>query len=320
VSATPAAGAAAGRARARFARLPGNVRGALWLLASSLLISIMALAAKMAGSDLVVRGELVAEALPEFEVTFFRSLATLIATLPFILRHGARAVRSSRPVMAVARGMLGAGGMLCNFYALIHLSLATAIAIQFARPIFLLVLAAVVLREVVTGRRGAATVLGFAGVLVIVRPGPTMDPAAAVALLGCVLLAGSIVLLRILARTDDTVALLFYSGVAGTLFTAIPAALTWQPPTLEQWALMLAMAVFGVAGQSCFMKGYAAGEASAMAPFDYSRLLFATLWGFVVFGELPDRWTWLGSAILLGATWYALVLQRRESRSIAPGD
>jgi drug/metabolite transporter (DMT)-like permease len=305
---------------ARLSALPGNVRGALWLLASSVLFSVMALAAKLAGSDWIVDGELFAPALPSVEVTFFRSASTLLATLPFILRHGRRAVISTRPVLAVVRGVLGASGMLCNFHALIHLPLATAISIQFARPLFVLALAAIVLREWVSARRTAVALVGFGGVLVIVRPGGSMDPAMAIALAGGALIAGSIILLRILSRDDDTVSLLFYSGIAGTTFTAVPAVLAWQWPTPAQWGLIAVVAVFGVAGQSCFMKGYAAGEASAMAPFDYTRLLFATLWGFLVFGELPDAWTWVGSAILLGATWYALHLQRREGPAPARGE
>lgn len=297
----------------RLSALPDNIRGALWLLASSVLFSIMALAAKLAGSDWIVDGALFAPALPSVEVTFFRSASTLLATLPFILRSGRRAVISQRPMLALARGVLGASGMLCNFHALIHLPLATAISIQFARPLFVLLLAAVVLREWVSRRRTAVALVGFGGVLVIVRPGATMEPAMAIALAGGALIAGSIILLRILARHDDTVSLLFYSGIAGTTFTAVPALLAWQAPTAAQWGLIVIVGVFGVAGQSCFMKGYAAGEASAMAPFDYTRLLFATLWGFLVFGQLPDAWTWVGSAILLGATWYALHLQRREA-------
>lgn len=277
----------------------------------------MALSAKLAGSDWAPSGTILA-ALPSFEVTFFRSLSTLLVTLPFVLRHGRRAVVSRRPLLAVVRGCLGAGGMLCNFHALIHLPLATAISIQFARPLFVLALAALLLREWVSRRRAAVALVGFVGVLVIVRPGQTMDPAALVALGGCVLLAGSIILLRILSRDDDTVSLLFYSGIAGTLFTLLPALAHWRWPAPEQWALIAVMAVFGVAGQSCFMKGYAAGEASAMAPFDYSRLIFATLWGWFVFGNLPDAWTWIGSAILIGATWYALRLQRRESLATHP--
>lgn len=301
------------RLSVRLAALPGNVRGALWLLLSSVLFSVMALAAKLAGSDWIIDGELIGPALPSFEVTFFRSFATLLTTLPFVLRHGRRAIVSTRPLLAIARGCLGASGMLCNFYGLIHLPLATAISIQFARPLFVLVLAALVLREWVSLRRTAVALVGFAGVLVIVRPGGSMDPAAVVALAGGALIASSIILLRILARDDDTVSLLFYSGIAGTLFTLIPALLDWHWPNPAQWGLIAIIAVFGVAGQSCFMKGYAAGEASAMAPFDYSRLIFATLWGYLVFGDLPDAWTWVGSGILIGATWYALHLQRQET-------
>lgn len=291
-------------AHSRLQALPGNFRGALWLLLSSMLFSVMALAARLLGSP---EGE---APLPAMQVTFFRAFATLLVLMPFLLRHGRRVLLSTRPLLASVRGGLGAGGMLCNFYGLIHLPLATAIAIQFSRPLFLLLLAAAFLSERVTRSRTLTTLVGFGGVLMIVQPGPTMEPAALIVLLGALQLATAIILLRILARTDDTVCLLFYSGVAGTLFTLVPALLAWQWPSAQQWLLVLVMCGFGVGAQSCFMKGYAAGEASAIAPFDYCRLLFATLWGFLFFAELPGSWTLLGSAILLAATWYALKLQR----------
>jgi drug/metabolite transporter (DMT)-like permease len=300
----------------RWNALPGNARGALWVLVAAALFAVMAAAAKVLGNDVLgADGEVLHGALPSFQVTFFRSLAALLTTLPFLLRHGSRLLRSGRPGLAVLRGVAGASGMMCNFYAMIHLELATAISLSFARPLFLLVLAAVVLREAVNGSRIGATIVGFLGVLVIVRPGAGLEPAALIALAGALLIAGSIVCVRILSRTDSTVTLLFYSGVAGTLFTAVPAIAAWEWPTAEQWLLVLVMAVFGVAGQSCFMKGYAAGEASALAPFDYTRLLFATALGFVLFGTLPEPLVWVGSALLLGATWFTLLDDRRRRRA-----
>lgn len=304
-----------GRLTGRYDALPANLRGATWVLLASALFAIMAAAAKSLGNDMTdAQGRVLETALPSFEVTFFRSFAALLTTLPFLLRQGPSMIRSGRPLLAVLRGILGASGMMCNFYAMIHLELATAISLSFARPLFLIVLAAVVLREIVTRNRISATIIGFFGVLIIVRPGADLDPAMLVAIAGALLIAGSIILVRILSRTDSTVTLLFYSGVAGTLFTAIPAISTWVWPSPLQWGLILVMAVFGVAGQSCFMKGYAIGEASALAPFDYTRLVFAAVLGFLLFGDLPDAWVWTGTAVLVGATYWSLLDERRARR------
>lgn len=310
-----ARGHAVGAATRRYEALPPNLRGAAWVLMASVLFAFMAAAAKSLGNDLTDgQGRVLETALPSFQVTFFRSFAALVTTLPFLLRQGPSMIRSGRPVLALLRGVLGASGMMCNFYAMIHLELATAISLSFARPLFLLVLAAVILREVVSGSRITATVIGFFGVLIIVRPGVDLDPTMLVALAGALLIAGSIILVRILSRTDSTVTLLFYSGVAGTLFTAIPAISTWAWPSPFQWGLIAVMAVFGVAGQSCFMKGYAVGEASALAPFDYTRLIFAAALGYFLFGDLPDIWVWTGTALLVGATYWSLVEERRARR------
>lgn len=276
-----------------WASLPGNVRGGLWILASAVLFTVMSTLAKFLGGRL-----------DPFQVAFFRAFVGLCVVLPFLIRQGARGYKTERPFLHLARGVVGSSAMMCGFYALAHLPLADATALSFARALFLVVLAVFVLREVVGIRRTTATIVGFIGVVIMLRPTGAIEPASFVALGGAFLVAFAVVFVKILSRTDGAVTLLFYSGVISTLATAIPAGLFWTEPTTTDLALLIAMGVFGVGAQSCFIRGYSVGDATALAPLDYTRLLFAAVAGFIFFSDIPDEWTAVGALIIVASTLY----------------
>ncbi len=289
--------------------LAPNVRGAIWTVLAAALFSCMATLAKFLGGRL-----------DHFQVTFFRTLTGLLFILPFLVGNGQQGWRTSRLGLHVLRGLFGNLGMICGFYALIHMPLADANAITFARALFVVPLAVIFLSEVVGMKRTAATAVGFVGVLIMLRPTGSIEPAALAAVSQAMLVAGAIICVKLLSRTDSTVTLLFYSSVIGLIITAIPAAIVWKPPTAEEYLLLLAMGAFGVAAHNCFIRGYAVGEASAMAPFDYTRLLFAAFAGFMVFSEVPDQWTILGAAIIVGSTLYIAQREAQLGKKPTPAD
>lgn len=291
-----------------------TTRGSIWVLASAVFFTAMATLAKLLGQRL--------EAL---EVAFFRTLIGLIVILPFLLRSGAQSFRSRRPLTQLWRGIVGNLGMMCGFYALVHLPLADANAISFARSLFLIPLAMLVLGETVGVRRLTATALGFVGVLIMLRPGGSIEPAALIAVLGAFFVADAIIAVKILTRYDSTVTLLFYSSVIGTIFLALLLlggsvaaqvwgieirALMWTPPTLGEYGLLIAMGVVGVIAHNCFIRGYAIADATVLNPIDYSRLVFSAIAGFFVFGDVPDGWTIVGAALIVATTLY---IARREA-------
>ncbi len=276
-----------------------NVRGAIWTVLAAALFSCMATLAKFLGGRL-----------DHFQVTFFRTLTGLLFILPFLVGNGRQGWKTERLPLHILRGVLGNVGMICGFYAMIHMPLADANAITFARALFVVPLAVFFLSEVVGVRRSAATAVGFIGVLIMLRPTGAIEPAALAAVSQAMLVAGAIICVKLLSRTDGTVTLLFYSSIIGLIITAIPAAIVWQPPTAMEYLLLAAMGAFGVAAHNCFIRGYAVGEASAMAPFDYTRLLFAAIAGYLVFSDVPDLWTIVGASIIVGSTLY---IARREA-------
>lgn len=289
--------------------LTPNMRGAVWTVLAAALFSCMATLAKFLGGRL-----------DHFQVTFFRTLTGLMFIAPFLVGRGQQGWRTTQLGLHVLRGLFGNLGMICGFYALIHMPLADANAITFARALFIVPAAMIFLSETVGVRRGAATAIGFLGVLIMVRPTGTIEPAALAAVSQAMLVAGAVICVKILSRKDSTVTLLFYSSIIGLLITAIPAMLVWKPPTTTEYLLLLAMGAFGVAAHNCFIRGYSVGEASAMAPFDYTRLLFAATAGFVVFSEVPDMWTIVGAAIIVGSTLYIAQREAQLGKKPTPAD
>jgi drug/metabolite transporter (DMT)-like permease len=175
--------------------------------------------------------------------------------------------------------------------------------------------AILLLGEKVRWRRGLATVAGFVGVLVMVRPDSgTLDVAAMIGLFGALLVALSTTLIKRLSGTEAALTILVYFGVFSSAWTALPAYFVWRPLTGDELALLALVGGLGAIGQFCQVRAYAAGELMAVAPIDYSRLIFAGMMGFLLFGELPDRYTLVGAAIIVGSTLYIAYRETHLSR------
>ena len=295
------------RAGAAWVALTPNTRGALWLLASAMLFTVMAVLAKFLGGRL-----------DSLQVAFFRLLFGLIVILPFLMRGGIGMFKTHYPVLQLVRGVVGSTAMLCGFYALIHLPLADALAYNFTKALFVVPLAYVMLGEAAGPRRIGAVAIGFVGVLIMLRPTVEIAPAALVALAGAMLVALATMLVKIVHR-DAPVTLMFYTGVVGTCVAAVPAYLVWQDPTWTELGLLLLMGASGAGAHNCFIRGYREGEASAIVPFDYSRLVFAGIAGFAVFGDVPDLMTIAGALIIVATTLYIARREAQAAKAMADG-
>lgn len=287
--------------RARWQALSPNVQGAVWVVLSCLCVGTMAAVVKLLGTRL-----------DSFQLAFLRALFGLMIVLPLAVKAGPEVLRTARPGLHLARGLAGTVGMTCSFFALTRMPLADVSAIAFTTPLFLVVLAALALREAVGPRRWTATAVGFVGVLIMLRPGDgVLQIAALVALLGALAAATVKLLIKRLSQTERPLTMILYLGMISTAVTALPAALVWQTPTWLELAAMLGAAACAMLAQICFIRGYKIGEASALAPFEYARLPFAVAYGFLLFADIPDRYTVLGAALIVASTLY---IARREAR------
>jgi drug/metabolite transporter (DMT)-like permease len=243
--------------------------------------------------------------LDPIEIAFFRCFFGLLFMLPFAVRAGGGAMLTGRPATHLLRGLAGIAGMFCGMYALVHLPLADAVAISFAKPLFAVLLAALFLSERVGTGRWLATAAGFAGVLIVVRPGSVeFQFAHVMALLGAFFIADVIVLVKKLQGTERNATIMLYFGAITSLASLGPALWVWTGPTAAGLALLAAMAGAATLGQYCALRAFRAADASAVVPYDYVRLIFAIMLGFALFGEIPDRWTLIGAGVLIASTLY----------------
>jgi drug/metabolite transporter (DMT)-like permease len=253
----------------------------------------------------------------------------LAVILPIFARTGgiSAGMKTQIPLLQMMRGVVGSLAMFLGFYAIVALPLADAQAISFSRNLFLVPLAAFILAEAVGPRRAIAAAIGFIGVLIMLRPGMESgmgsgmesggDEAAMILSLGAAaalghafLVALATVLVNIASRYDGPVTLMFYTNIVSVTLIAIPTIFVWQTPNMTELAMLVAMGVLATASHNCFIRAFAMGEASVIAPVDYSRLIFAALAGWLVFASVPDIYTIIGASIIVASSFYIV---RREA-------
>ncbi len=287
------------------ASLPDNTRGAVTLLMAAAGFSVMALLIKLAGSALHVT-----------QVIFVRQLIILAIMAPGLRKNFPAAIKTKQPLMHLARVSAALVAMLFGFTAVINMPLADATAIGFAKSLFVTIFAIFLLKESVGIRRWSATLLGFVGVMVMLQPGSEgFNIYGLYAAIAAVAAGLVMVLLRIMSRSDSPSCLMFYQVVGVTIALAIPAFIYWQPPTLTQWTLIFGVGITGYLSQLCNIYAYKFGEASLLAPLEYTRILYATLIGLVVFGDLPGINTLIGATIVILASAYTLHRERQLDKN-----
>jgi drug/metabolite transporter (DMT)-like permease len=250
--------------------------------------------------------------IPPVEIAFFRNLFALAFMLPWLIKTGRAGLETNHLRLHLGRAALGLAAMLAWFYSIALLPLADAVALNFTVPLFATVGAALILRETVRRRRWTATAVGFLGVLVILRPGfAEVTAATLLPIFAAVLMAGSILVVKTLARTDKPAAIVFYMNLLLTPLSLVPALLNWHWPSPTQFLLLALVGGVAVLSHLALTRAYQHADASAVVPFDYARLPFVAAIAFILFGEIPDLWTWVGAAIIASA---AIYIARREAQ------
>jgi drug/metabolite transporter (DMT)-like permease len=247
-----------------------------------------------------------------FEIAFFRNLFGLAFMLPWLWRSGMAGLRTARLKLYAWRTAIGLSSMLLSFSALALLPLNLAAALSFTAPLFTTMGAALVLGEPVRIRRWSATLLGFAGVLVILRPGAVpLDLGMLLMIASAALNAVTTLIVKRLSGTESPNAIVTYMVLLMTPMSLLPALFVWQMPPVSTWFFLVGMGLAGTLGHLCYVRALRLAEATAILPYDYGRMIFSALIGYLAFAEIPDRWTWIGSAIIAASAVY---IARRESQ------
>jgi drug/metabolite transporter (DMT)-like permease len=205
--------------------------------------------------------------------------------------------------------------MICWFTALSLMPLAQATALSFTAPIFASVLAVLILGEVMRLRRWSATAAGVLGTLIILRPdGSSIEPAALLALASAVLGAVSPIFVKVMSRTESTGAIVTYMVLFTTPLSLVPALLVWRQPDLADLGLAALLGLAGTLGHLCLTRALATADATVVVPFDYLRLPAVALLAWLVFGEVPMVWTWIGGAIIAASSLYITLREAKLRR------
>jgi drug/metabolite transporter (DMT)-like permease len=247
-----------------------------------------------------------------------------LVAVPYLLR-------TRKPVLQIVRSFLLLGSTVFNFLALRHLQLDQTTTIYFLAPLATAMLAGPLLGEWIGWRRGIAIAIGFCGALVAIRPGfapggvgggaggaPGVHPAVLLALCTMLCMAFFGIVTRYLAAFDRSEVTLFYSLMAGTLVVAPFALAEWVwPAGASAWLLLLSMGLYGGLGHYAFIVAHRYAPASVLAPFLYISLVTHSSAGYLVFGQVPDRWTLAGAAIVIATGFYLLHRERATTRAAA---
>jgi drug/metabolite transporter (DMT)-like permease len=288
--ATPSTGAPVPLTRRKSA-----LAGVLWMLLSC---------AILAGVAAIGRYAALAGMSP-FQVVFLRLLFGLIALSPVLAWRGPGMLRTAHLRLYAVRVVLGLAGMTTFFMALSMLPVGEVTAIGFLTPLFSIIGAALFLGEVVRWRRWTATLAGFAGALIILRPGiGEIGHGTWLALTAALCMAAASLMIKRLSDRDDPDKVVLISVSMQTPIALIPALFVWQWPEPHLWAVMAAMGALGMLGHITLARAFRAADASLVMGVDFARLPFAVLFGFALFGELIDIWTWIGAGVIFAASAY----------------
>ena len=310
-------------------RLDTPQKGILFLIAGIAIFS---------AQDVVIR--FLSDRFSVFEIVLVRSVVAVIVVLPLIkLEGGLETLKTRHPYMHAARGLFACLAYTFYYLAIAAMPLADVVAITFSAPLIVTALSVPILKEPVGLHRWSGVAVGFVGVVVLLRPGAgVFDPASVLALLAALMYAGNILIVRQLSRTDSSSSMAFYTcgvyilfaGIAGLAFgdgrfaTDGHASLVflfraWTIPALKDLGLMAVTGLtFGV-GFYCLTQAYRMGQPSLVAPFEYTAILWAMIWGFVFWQETPDVLAYTGIALIVSSGIYIVYRESVGRRRLIRG-
>ena len=284
-----------------------NLRGIAWLMVSLPCFQLMNVMLRHVAADL-----------PPAEVMFFRNLFGFIILLPMLLRSRG-ALRTRQLGLHALRGFTHLAGMICWVYALTLIPLATASALVFATPLFVAIGAVAFFREQAGPARWLAIAVGFAGVLVVMRPGVEAISLGALAVMAATIFyAVSKMLIKVVVRTDSTMAIVFHLNVQMALFGLIPTLIFWRTPTLAHFGWFVVLAAVGTVAHYTMTRSIEHADLTALQPFEFVQLLWAAMFGFAFFSEVPTTYVFAGGAVIVAATTYMVHHESRRRDAPAP--
>jgi len=280
-------------------------RGAALMLAAALLF---------AATGAIIKH--VSAQLPNEMVVFFRSFFGLLALAPFFVRHGPRYYATHRLGAHLVRALTGLTAMYCYFYAIAHLPLAEAVLLNYTAPLFIPLAALLWVGEPFGRNLWWPIGIGFVGIAFILKPGLSLlAPIALIGLAAGLFSALAMAGIRKLTNTEPAIRVVFYFSLTSTLVAALPLAWRWQTPAAELWLPLILIGVLSTLAQILMTRGYAQAPAAQVGPFLYAIVVFAGLFGWAIWQEIPDWLSLVGTLLVVLAGILAI---RLGGRATAP--
>ncbi len=266
-----------------------SARGALYIIGAAAAFSTMGALVRMLSVHM-----------PGEVMVFWRNLFSLAFLLPWLLRLSLRHLGSRHTHLHVMRATSGLVSMYCLFYALGHLHIAAAMLLNQTATLFVPFIAFLWLKEYVPVKVRWAILIGFIGVVLVLRPGRgIISWPALIGLTSGIAAAFSVVTIRRALRTEPPTRIVFYFSLFGTLGSAIPLVWAWRTPNAHDFLLFILMGSLAATGQLLMTRGYALAPAATIGPFTYSSILFAALYGWLIWSEVPGGWFWAGALLII---------------------
>ena len=251
------------------------------------------------------------------QIVWSRQLGLLLGVIVMLFLRGPKILRTKAPGLQVLRGTVAAGSAALFIFAVAHVPLADAVAVSFVAPFMVTILAALILREKVGMRRWIAVSLGFLSTMIVIRPGlGVIHPAVFLVVIAAAFFACRQIISRALSSSDKTSTTVAYTAIVSLAILSLPLPFVWTWDLSAQTIkLLVAMAVLALVAETLVIRALELAEAVVIAPLHYSMILWGTFYGWLVFSDLPDFWTWIGTAIIIATGIYTINRERIVARN-----
>ena len=257
----------------------------------------------------------VSEVLPPFQIAFFRNIFGLAFLIPLLMRSRFAILRTKQIGLHALRGVINMAAMLMFFTALAISPIAKVTALGFTAPIFMAILAVLVLGERFRIYRWSAIFLGFVGMLIILRPGlVAIDTGALLVIGSAALWAVAMIIIKIQSRTESSLTIVAYMGIFLGVFSIAPAVWVWQPFGLQTLGFMVLIGLFGSIAQMAISESLKETDSTALMPFDFLKLIWTAMIGVWFFSEIPDIYTWIGATVIFLSGLFIAIRERSTQR------
>ncbi len=280
-----------------FRAAPPPARGVAMMLIASVSVVVMNVLIRLIADDVHI-----------LEIAFFRTVFGFLVLVPWLLGPGFRTFHTKKLRMHAVRAVLNVTAMYLFFFGLLSIPLAKVNALAFTSPLFASALAILVLRERVTRVRILGLAMGFAGALVVLRPGVVeVGSGGLLILASCAIWACALMVIKVLARTESSLTIAVYAALLQIPFSAFFALFVWQWPSPYQLGVMAGIGALGGVAHLTLAQAFRETDVTVVLPADFTKLVWASLAGFLVFAEIPDLWTLVGALIICSAVFYLAV-------------